>query len=71
MEAQCINQSLFSTKKELKAAVVQECCDTSLRVPIVLVCEEFVQEIKKSLSLKSLPIESLFEQSIAATESAL
>ena len=60
-EAQCKNQFLFSTKKELKAAVVEECLNTSLSVPIVLVCEEGVQEIKKCLAQKSLPIESLFE----------
>ena len=60
-EAQCRNQLLFSTKKELKAAVVEECSNTSLTVPIVLVCEETAQEIKRSLAQKSLPIESLFE----------
>jgi hypothetical protein len=53
---------LFSTKKELKAAVVEECSNTSLQVPIVLVCDDVVHEIKKALSHKSLPIESLFEQ---------
>jgi hypothetical protein len=34
---------LFSTKKEFNAAVVEECLNTSLSVPIVLVCEEGVQ----------------------------
>jgi len=52
---------LFSTKKELKAAVVEECLNTSLKVPIVLVCDEIAQEIKKSLAQRSLPIEPLFE----------
>jgi hypothetical protein len=52
---------LFSTKKELKAAVVEECSNTSLSVPIVLVCEDSVLEIKRSLAQKSLPIESLFD----------
>jgi hypothetical protein len=52
---------LFSTKKELKNAVVEECLNTSVMVPIVLVCDEIAHEIKKSLAQRSLPIESLFE----------
>ncbi len=53
---------IFATKKELKAAVLEECIEISKVVPIVLVCDEAGPEIKKTLAQKSLPIESLFEQ---------
>ena len=49
MEAQTKNEKLFVTKKDLKDAILSECLEMSLSVPVVLVCDELAQEIKKML----------------------
>jgi hypothetical protein len=49
MEASIKTQQLFVTKKDLKDAVLSECLEMSLSVPIVLVSDGLAQEIKKML----------------------
>ena len=59
------------TKKDLKDAILSECLELSLSVPIVLVCNGVAQDIKKLLSQKGLPVEPLFELDVTATDSVL
>jgi hypothetical protein len=49
MEASIKTQQLFVTKKDLKDAVLSECLEMSLSVPIVLVSDALAHEIKKML----------------------
>jgi hypothetical protein len=52
---------LYGTKKEMKEAILKECLETSLLVPIVLVCQDMAAEVHKTLKQKGLPIEAFFE----------
>jgi len=61
MEATCKRELLYGTKKEMKEAILKECLETSLLVPIVLVCQDMAAEVYKTLKQKGLPIEAFFE----------
>ncbi len=49
MEATCQKELLFSTKKDMKEAILKECMEVSLLVPIVLVCQDMAAEVCKLL----------------------
>jgi len=61
MEATCKREVLYVTKKEMKEAILKESLETSLLVPIVLVCQDMAAEVYKTLKQKGLPIEAFFE----------